>query len=187
MIYIVVKARHIIKVPPTLVKMGQLFSSSAKTIISAFSFSPCKEQLPHSLMFTRLSEKAVAPSRGSAGAAGYDLYAAHDITISAQGKALVKTDIAVALPIGWYGRVAPRSGLSWKHHLDVGAGVIDSDYRGNVGVILFNLGHTDYNVKQGDRIAQLIVQRICTPHLQEVESLDETTRGVGGFGSTGRN
>ena len=86
--------------------MGQLVSSSAKTIISAFS--PGKEQLPHLLMFTRLSEKAVAPSRGSAGAAGYDLYAAHDVTIPAQGKALVKTDIAVALPIGWYGRVAPR-------------------------------------------------------------------------------
>ncbi len=62
-----------------------------------------------------------------------------------------------------------RSGLSWKHHLDVGAGVIDSDYRGNIGVILFNLSHVDYNVKQGDRIAQLIVQRICTPDLEEVE------------------
>jgi dUTP pyrophosphatase len=86
--------------------MGQLFSSTVKTIVS--SFSPYKEQLPHSLMFTKLSKKAVAPSRGSDGAAGYDLYAADDVTIPAQGKALVKTDIAVALPLGWYGRVAPR-------------------------------------------------------------------------------
>lgn len=62
-----------------------------------------------------------------------------------------------------------RSGLSWKHHLDVGAGVIDSDYRGNVGVILFNLSHSDYEVKRGDRIAQLIIQRICTPELKEVK------------------
>ena len=62
-----------------------------------------------------------------------------------------------------------RSGLSWKHHLDVGAGVIDSDYRGNIGVILFNLSHVDYEVKQGDRIAQLIIQKICTPTLKEVE------------------
>lgn len=62
-----------------------------------------------------------------------------------------------------------RSGLSWKHHLDVGAGVIDSDYRGNVGIILFNLSHVDYEVKQGDRIAQLIIQKICTPTLKEVE------------------
>ena len=86
--------------------MGQLFSSTIKTIASAFS--PCKEQLPHSIMFSKLSEKAIPPSRGSTGAAGYDLYAAHDVDISAQGKALVKTDIAVALPVGWYGRVAPR-------------------------------------------------------------------------------
>lgn len=165
--------------------MGHLFSSTAKTVASALY--PCKEQLPVSLMFSKLSEKAIAPSRGSIGAAGYDLYAAHDVSIPAQGKAIVKTDIAVALPEGWYGRVAPRSGLSWKHHLDIGAGVIDSDYRGNVGVILFNLSHVDFDVKQGDRIAQLIIQRICTPELEEVESLDETTRGAGGYGSTGRN
>jgi dUTP pyrophosphatase len=65
-----------------------------------------------------------------------------------------------------------RSGLSWKHHLDIGAGVIDSDYRGNVGVILFNLSHVDFDVKQGDRIAQLIIQRICTPELEEVEVIN---------------
>ncbi|XP_028402273.1 deoxyuridine 5'-triphosphate nucleotidohydrolase-like [Dendronephthya gigantea] len=165
--------------------MGALLSSTVKTVSN--SLYPCKDQLPQSIMFSKISEKAIAPSRGSSGAAGYDLYSAYDMTVPAQGKALVKTDIAVALPDGWYGRVAPRSGLSWKHHLDVGAGVIDSDYRGNVGVILFNLSHIDYEVKQGDRIAQLLIQRICTPQLEEVESLDITTRGDGGYGSTGRN
>ena len=86
--------------------MGQLFTSTAKTVFSALY--PATEQLPRSIMFSKLSQKAVAPSRGSTGAAGYDLYAAHDITLPAQGKALVKTDVAVALPEGWYGRVAPR-------------------------------------------------------------------------------
>ncbi|XP_046857443.1 deoxyuridine 5'-triphosphate nucleotidohydrolase-like [Xenia sp. Carnegie-2017] len=165
--------------------MGQLMTSTIKTIYN--TLYSCKESLPKSVMFSKMSENAMTPTRGSCGAAGYDLYAAYDAQIPAQGKALVKTDIAVALPEGWYGRVAPRSGLSWKHHLDVGAGVIDSDYRGNVGVILFNLSHSDYEVKGGDRIAQLIIQRICTPELKEVKNLDQTIRGDGGYGSTGRN
>lgn len=80
---------------------------------------------------------------------------------------------------------APRSGLAWKHFIDVGAGVIDEDYRGNVGVILFNHGEVDFPVKRGDRIAQLVLEKISTPEVVEVESLDETDRAAGGFGSTG--
>ncbi len=80
---------------------------------------------------------------------------------------------------------APRSGLAWKNFIDTGAGVIDSDYRGNVGVILFNHGGDDFQVKRGDRIAQLILERIFTPDVVEVEDLDATVRGAGGFGSTG--
>lgn len=80
---------------------------------------------------------------------------------------------------------APRSGLAWKHSIDVGAGVVDYDYRGNVGVILFNFSDVDFEVKVGDRIAQLILERIVTPEVVEVESLDETERGEGGYGSTG--
>ncbi|XP_076785787.1 deoxyuridine 5'-triphosphate nucleotidohydrolase, mitochondrial isoform X2 [Arvicanthis niloticus] len=93
-----------------------------------------------SLRFVRLSEHATAPTRGSTRAAGYDLYSAYDYTISPMEKAIVKTDIQIAVPSGCYGRVAPRSGLTVKHFIDVGAGVIDEDYRGNVGVVLFNFG-----------------------------------------------
>jgi dUTP pyrophosphatase len=123
--------------------------------------------------FSRLSANAIIPARGSAAAAGYDLSAAKDVIVPAHGKALVPTDLAIKVPDDCYGRVgmfdtnrptlaslhllacslsflfhlfctAPRSGLSWKHHLDVGAGVIDSDYRGNVGVVLFNHAATDF-------------------------------------------
>mmetsp|Transcript_7057 Transcript_7057/g.11624 ORF Transcript_7057/g.11624 Transcript_7057/m.11624 type:complete len:168 (+) Transcript_7057:35-538(+) len=137
------------------------------------------------LLVKKLSKDAIIPKRGSEEAAGYDLSAAHDITIPARGKAIVKTDLAVKLPEGCYGRIAPRSGLSWKHHMDVGAGVIDRDYRGNVGVVLFNHAEKDYEVKHGDRVAQLVLERIFTPEVFEVEELDATKRGAGGFGSTG--
>jgi deoxyuridine 5'-triphosphate nucleotidohydrolase len=93
------------------------------------------------LLVKKLSEHATIPVRASARAAGYDLFAAHDTSISAHGKALVKTDISLAIPTGHYGRIAPRSSLAWKNHIDVGAGVIDEDYRGPLGVVLFN--HAD--------------------------------------------
>ena len=81
--------------------------------------------------------------------------------------------------------VAPRSGLAYKKGIDVGAGVIDEDYRGEVGVILFNFGEEDFEVAPGDRIAQLILERIATPDVEVVSDLDATDRGAGGFGSTG--
>lgn len=166
------------------------------------------EQVP-SLQIKKLSDKARLPTRGSAFAAGYDIYAAKDTTIPARGKALVDTDISMAVPAGtcklppilsfevprispsnhfitWIdGRIAPRSGLASKHFIDTGAGVIDADYRGQVKVLLFNHADTDYEVKEGDRIAQLVLERIVTPEVQEVQELEESVRGAGGFGSTG--
>ncbi|KAH8556987.1 dUTPase-like protein [Umbelopsis sp. PMI_123] len=139
-----------------------------------------------SLLVKRLSDRARIPTRGSSHAAGYDLFCSADTVIPAQGKAIVPTDISIAVPSGCYGRVAPRSGLAVKHHLDTGAGVIDEDYRGPVGVVMFNFAKTDYEVKEGDRIAQLILEQIFTPPVVEVESLEETDRGAGGFGSTGK-
>ncbi|XP_040902919.1 deoxyuridine 5'-triphosphate nucleotidohydrolase, mitochondrial isoform X2 [Toxotes jaculatrix] len=139
------------------------------------------------LRFAKLSEHATTPTRGSAKAAGYDLYSAYDYTIGPMDKAIVKTDIQIAVPHGCYGRVAPRSGLAAKHFIDVGAGVVDEDYRGNVGVVLFNFNKEEFCVKKGDRVAQLVCERICYPDLVEQETLDETERGAGGFGSTGRN
>lgn len=137
------------------------------------------------LRVKKLSPTAVLPSRGSALAAGLDLSAAHDDVIPAGGKGLVKTDLVIAVPDGCYARVAPRSGLAHKKFIDTGAGVIDADYRGNVGVILFNHSNEDFPVKQGDRVAQLILEKIAYPEVQEVPEIEETARGAGGFGSTG--
>ncbi|KAH7931276.1 dUTP diphosphatase [Leucogyrophana mollusca] len=137
------------------------------------------------LLIKRLSAKAKIPTRGSSLSAGYDLYSAEKKIIPARGKALVDTQLSIAVPAGTYGRVAPRSGLASKFMIDTGAGVIDADYRGVVFVLLFNLSDQEFKVEEGDRIAQLIVERIYTPEVLEVEELDETLRGVGGFGSTG--
>ncbi|XP_073986254.1 deoxyuridine triphosphatase isoform X2 [Rhodnius prolixus] len=139
------------------------------------------------LRFVKLSSKAFAPTKGSDKAAGFDLKSAYNYIISARGKELIKTDLQIDLPEGCYGRIAPRSGLAWKNHIDVGAGVVDADYRGNIGVVLFNHGSEDFVIKEGDRIAQLICERILYPSVQEVEAIDSTKRGCGGFGSTGVN
>jgi len=109
-----------------------------------------------------LSETAKPPTRGSAFAAGYDLYSSKEATVPARGKVLVDTDISIAVPAGTYGRVAPRSGLASKHSIDVGAGVIDADYRGPVKVLLFNFSDVDFKVAVGERVAQLIVERVRT-------------------------
>jgi len=137
------------------------------------------------LKFAKLTDNAFAPTRGSEQAAGFDLYSAYDYVVPKMGKVVALTDIQIALPGGCYGRVAPRSGLAAKYFIDVGAGVIDQDYRGNVGVVMFNFNSDDFHVKKGDRIAQLILERIFIPTLQELPSLDSTVRGDGGFGSTG--
>ncbi|KAK4695906.1 dUTP pyrophosphatase, partial [Lecanoromycetidae sp. Uapishka_2] len=137
------------------------------------------------LLVKKLSDKAKAPTRGSAFAAGYDIYSAKECTIPKRGKGLVDTDISIAVGEGCYGRIAPRSGLAVKHFIDTGAGVIDSDYRGQVKVLLFNHSEVDFEIKEGDRIAQLVIERIYTPDVLVVEELDESVRGAGGFGSTG--
>ena len=98
-----------------------------------------------------------------------------DAVVSVNDKAIVSTDIAGATPDGTYGRIAPRSGLEVKHHL---AGVIDADYRGNVRVVMFNHGQLDFHVSKGERIAQLLLERIASPPVVAVESLPETIRGV---------
>mmetsp|Transcript_12146 Transcript_12146/g.36611 ORF Transcript_12146/g.36611 Transcript_12146/m.36611 type:complete len:203 (+) Transcript_12146:117-725(+) len=138
------------------------------------------------LFVKRLSDKAVLPAKGSELSAGWDLAAAEASVVPARGKALVKTDLAIATPEDCYARIAPRSGLAWKKSIDVGAGVVDADYRGNVGVILFNFSDEDFQVHAGDRVAQLILEKVhLDATLTEVQELPETTRGAGGFGSTG--
>ncbi|KAN0140014.1 dUTP diphosphatase [Lactarius tabidus] len=137
------------------------------------------------LLIKRLSDKAKLPTRGSALAAGYDLYSAEKKVIPARGKALIDTQLSIAVPPGTYGRVAPRSGLASKFMIDTGAGVIDADYRGVLYVLLFNHSDADFTVEEGDRVAQLVIERIDTPSVVEVDDLEATLRGEGGFGSTG--
>ncbi|GBL95727.1 Deoxyuridine 5'-triphosphate nucleotidohydrolase [Araneus ventricosus] len=139
------------------------------------------------LRIAKLSSNAKIPTKGSKLAAGYDLYSAYDYVVPPKGKVLAMTDIQVQIPPGHYGRVAPRSGLAVKNFIDVGAGVVDEDYRGNLGVVLFNFGSQEFKVNKGDRIAQFICEKISYPELEEVDSLDGTERGDGGFGSTGKN
>lgn len=140
----------------------------------------------HKLRFKKLRDDAVKPERGSAGAAGYDLSSVEEKVIPARSRELVATGLTIAIPEGTYARVAPRSGLAVKHCIDTGAGVIDEDYRGHVQVVLINNSEQEYTVKPGDRIAQLILERIMTPEVEEAdEDFDATTRGSNGFGSTG--
>lgn len=138
------------------------------------------------LMIRKLSAHATLPTRGSPGAAGLDLYAAHAATVPARGHVLVRTDLCVMLPENTYGRVAARSGLALRHGLLVGAGVIDEDYRGNVGVLLFNHSDVDVELQAGERVAQLIVEKILRCDVVEAGEPDDTARGERGFGSTGR-
>ncbi|CAH1164186.1 unnamed protein product [Phaedon cochleariae] len=140
---------------------------------------------PLVLKYTKVVPEAYPPTKGSTKAAGYDLKSASDVVVPARGKALVDTGLKIELPVGCYGRVAPRSGLAVKNFIDVGAGVVDEDYRGILKVVLFNHSDNDFEVKSGDRIAQLICEKIYYPELEEVEELTETVRGEGGFGSTG--
>jgi len=137
------------------------------------------------LQVKKLTEKALLPKRGSEFAAGYDIFSAEDKIIPLKSKALVSTGISIAIPYGNYGRVAPRSGLAAKNFIDVGAGVIDVDYRGELFVLLFNFSNEDFVVKAGDRIAQLIIEKITITEIEEVSELSKTERGEGGFGSTG--
>src|SRR6056300_720355 len=139
-----------------------------------------------SLGVKKLCFDAIVPTRGSDRSVGYDLYSSEDAMVPCQaGRALVGTGITVVLPEGVYGRVAPRSGLAVKHCINVGAGVIDPDYTGEIKVVLFNHGEKDFEIKKGDRIAQLILERCETPIIKEIGLLEETLRGDGGFGSTG--
>lgn len=135
----------------------------------------------------KLSENAIIPTQGTSFAAGYDLYAAEDAVVVCGTRKLIKTNISMEITPGYYGRIAPRSGLAYKNGIDVLAGVIDSDYRGDIGVILYNTDkNIDFTVKKGDRIAQIIFEAYYTATLNNVDNLDNTLRQAGGFGSTGK-
>lgn len=131
-----------------------------------------------------LKPEATPFKRGSGEAAGYDIVASQDTKIPARGRKLIKTGIAIAIQSGYYGQIWSRSSMAVKG-IDVGAGVIDSDYRGEVRVLLIN--HTDepFQIQAGNRIAQIIFYKHQTPEMIPTSVLPDTVRGKGGFGSTG--
>ncbi len=137
------------------------------------------------LHFEVVSDEATLPTRATPLSAGLDLCSAEDLEIAPQSRVVVSTGLKVAIPPGHYGRVAPRSSLALKE-VDVAAGVIDSDYRGIVGVVLVNNAPETFIVSRGDRIAQLIVEKIAILEPIRIVSLGDTVRGQGGFGSTGK-
>ena len=137
------------------------------------------------LQIAKLTRFARIPTRSSPGSAGYDLYSAHSLVIPARGRDVCFTDIQIKVPDGCYGRIAPRSGLAQQFGIHARAGVIDADFRGNVAVVLFNYGCNNLLIEAGDRVAQLICEKIACPVVMEVDDLDITNRGSKGFGSTG--
>ena len=137
-------------------------------------------RLPH-------GEGLELPAYATEGAAGMDVLAAEDVSLAPGGRHAVATGLAVAIPQGYEIQVRPRSGLALKHGVTVPntPGTIDSDYRGELKVIMINHGREDFAIRRGDRIAQLVLAPVTQASWLEVDSLDETARGEGGFGSTG--
>lgn len=137
--------------------------------------------------FIKLHPKAFAPSRTNVNDAGADLYAVENTSIPPLCRKLVKTGIAISMPDGIYGRIAPRSGLALKYGLDVLAGVIDPGYRGEIGVILYNTDqNSSFNINAGDRVAQIIFETCHIASFEETNILDNSIRSDGGFGSSGK-
>ena len=135
------------------------------------------------LPLVKMSAEAIIPTRATEESAGLDLYSPADYIIPPHGQLLLPTQIKLQIPLGYYGRLASKSGLAILHQLHVGAGVIDPDYTGEIMVLLMNTASHVYNVAKGARVAQLILEKISIPLLKEVDKLPPTTRGTQGCGS----
>ena len=140
------------------------------------------------LKFKRIHPDAVLPAYAHPSDAGMDIRSVADMTVPARGRALVPTGLVVLLPPLYEAHVRPRSGLALKHGITVlnTPGTIDSGYRGEIGVILFNSSDVDFQIKKGDRVAQVVIAPVTQPVIEEAQEIDETDRGAGGFGSTGK-
>jgi len=144
--------------------------------------------IPLEILVTKLDNDAVIPTYAKPGDAGADLYSISDLVLSPGERALVRTGIAIALPNGYVGLVHPRSGLGLKNGISVvnTPGTIDAGYRGEIGVVLINHDlHESFQVKKGDRIAQLVIQKVENAQFKMVDQLPESERSTGGYGSTG--
>ena len=132
----------------------------------------------------KLDNKAILPKKMHDGDAAMDLYSIENINFKEKEIKSVATGISLSIPIGYWGNIRDRSGLAFKHGLHTLAGVVDSNYRGEIKVVIINL-REEYNIKKGDRIAQLLIQKTEKIELEEVEDLDDTKRGKSGFGNSG--
>ena len=139
------------------------------------------------LAFRRIHPDAALPAYAHPGDAGMDVRSVADMVGPAHGRALVPTGLVMLLPPMYEAQVRPRSGLAFKHGVTVlnTPGTIDAGYRGEVGVILFNSGDEDFQVRKGDKVAQIVIAPVTRPEIVETDVVDETDRGAGGFGSTG--
>lgn len=138
------------------------------------------------IQFLKLHPDAKCPTKNNPGEAAFDLYSVEDYTLAPGERRLFKTGIAHALPEGYYGRIAGRSGLAYKHGIDVLAWVVDETYRGDIGVVMLHTGSEPLDIKVGDRIAQYIIEKYYEADWVEVDTLPESIRGTGWFGSSGR-
>ncbi|HEX2994786.1 MAG TPA: dUTP diphosphatase [Anaerolineales bacterium] len=134
----------------------------------------------------KLIPDAQLPKYGRPGDAGFDLYAAEDMSLAPGKHSLIKTGIAVSIPEGTVGLIWDRSGMAARHGIKTMAGVVDFTYRGEVGVVLINLSQNSYGIKKGDRIAQMLIQPVLHAQVEEVTDLEGTERGASGFGSSGK-
>jgi dUTP pyrophosphatase len=134
----------------------------------------------------RVESDRSIPEYGSAAAAGADLRASDEVVIPSGGRAAVPTSLRMEIPPGHVGLIWPRSGLAVKHGIDTLAGVVDSDYRGEIRVVLINHGDEPFAIQAGDRIAQILIQKVERATFVAAGAIGETARGAGGFGSTGR-
>jgi dUTP pyrophosphatase len=138
------------------------------------------------IKYKKLSQNATAPESSSEDDAGYDLFAAHDGCMSGGGRGIIKTNISIELPEGYYGQLEGRSGLAVKSGIAVLGGIIDPNYRGDIGVILVNLDNEKTFVyKKGDKICQMVIKPYIKPQMIEADELSATDRGEKGFGSSG--
>ena len=141
---------------------------------------------PRSIRVKVIDDGATIPTQANPLDAGWDLYASEDSSIKPGHRELIRTGIEMEIPEGFVGLIWPRSGLAVKSGVDVFAGVVDAGYRGEVGVCLFNSSDSELKIKQGDRIAQILFQEVPKFILQKSETLQSTSRGDGGFGSSGK-
>ena len=136
------------------------------------------------LHYEKLSDRAKAPKRATPGSIGLDLFTPTDIFIPAKQQVLIPTDLILVPTQGYYIRIASKSGLAFKYGLTIEGGVVDPDYRGNVGVLLRNNSNMGHTLEQGEAMAQVIMEKAAMPEVVEVRITRDTQRGAGGFGST---